>query len=283
MSPDASRADHALPDIDDRLVAPETRYEVHDGELVVVSPANPPHATRHVQLAALIEAHTGPEFETAADLLTRTSEVDDIAPDVSVYPDAPDPATGRRQLEQLAFEIASTQSLGNAGPACGCNAMAQDTSAQPPRRRALHECNAKSCGARRARGVPRPTRRDPMRRCPGIGRISDACPSIGQNPDTMPQRRAGAVSSEELSWLSITGIIPAVAGAAPAAGAYRVAWLPGSRRHPTWDLDRDRLTVGYGGDSVERGSAAFIVRDTIAPNLRGTAAFSLRPSAGVLR
>jgi hypothetical protein len=53
-------------------------------------------------------------FEAAADLLTRTSKVDDIAPDVSVYPDAPHPETGDRQLEQLAFEIVSTQSLGRA-------------------------------------------------------------------------------------------------------------------------------------------------------------------------
>jgi hypothetical protein len=65
-------------------------------------------------IAALIEAHTGFDFEAAADLLTRTSKVDDIAPDVSVSPDAPDPRTGGRQLEQLAFEIVSTQSLGRA-------------------------------------------------------------------------------------------------------------------------------------------------------------------------
>jgi hypothetical protein len=46
--------------------------------------------------------------------LTRTSEIDDLAPDVSVYPDAP-AATGGRQIEELAFEIVSTQSLGHAG------------------------------------------------------------------------------------------------------------------------------------------------------------------------
>jgi Uma2 family endonuclease len=114
MSSVVSRADSALPAIDDRLVVPETRYEMHDGELVYVSPADPPHAERHIQLAALIEAHTGIAFEVAADLLTRTSRGDDIAPDVSVYPDAPDPRTGGRQLEQLAFEIVSTQSLGDA-------------------------------------------------------------------------------------------------------------------------------------------------------------------------
>jgi Uma2 family endonuclease len=105
MSSEAAHADSELPDIDDRLVEPETPYEMLDGELVYVSPADPPHAELHVQLAALIEAHTGPAFQAAADLLTRTSKVDDIAPDVSVYPAAPHPETGRRQLEQLAFEI----------------------------------------------------------------------------------------------------------------------------------------------------------------------------------
>jgi Uma2 family endonuclease len=115
MSPVVSPDAPELPDIDDRLVEPETRYEMYDGELVYVSPAAPPHGERHLQLAALIEAHTGSRFEAAADLLTRTSEIDDVAPDVSVYPEAPDFGTGGRQLEQLAFEIVSKQSLGNAG------------------------------------------------------------------------------------------------------------------------------------------------------------------------
>jgi Uma2 family endonuclease len=114
MSSVAAHAGSELPDIDDRLVEPETRYEMVDGELVEVSPVDRPHASRHVQLAALMEAHTGRDFDVAADLLTRTSPVDDVAPDVSVYPDAPDPTTDRRQLEQLAFEIVSTQLLGNA-------------------------------------------------------------------------------------------------------------------------------------------------------------------------
>ena len=115
MSSSDPLADAELPDINDRLVEPETPYEIWDGEVVYVSPADPPHAERHRQLCALIEAHTGPEFESAADLLTRTSRIDDIAPDVSVYPAAPNPATGGRQLEHLAFEIVSTQSLRRAG------------------------------------------------------------------------------------------------------------------------------------------------------------------------
>ena len=115
MSPDASRARPALPDIDDRLAPPETCFEVHDGELVYVPPADPPHATRHSKISALVEAHAGLEFEVASDMLTRLTEVDDKAPDVSVFPLAPDPQTGRRQIEQLAFEVVSTESIGRAG------------------------------------------------------------------------------------------------------------------------------------------------------------------------
>jgi len=110
----SARISSTLPAIDDRLVEPETPYEIIDGELVRVSPADPPHGERHLQLCALIEAHTGGAFEAACDLLTRTSLVDDIAPDVSVYPDGPDPVTGRRQLEHLAFQVVSTETLGKA-------------------------------------------------------------------------------------------------------------------------------------------------------------------------
>ena len=119
MSFDASRARPALPDIDDRLAPPETCYEVHDGELVYVPPADPPHATRHSKISALVEAHAGLEFEVASDMLTRLTDVDDKAPDVSVFPLAPDPQTGRRQIEQLAFEVVSTESIGRAGIKAG--------------------------------------------------------------------------------------------------------------------------------------------------------------------
>jgi Uma2 family endonuclease len=103
------------PAVDERGVAPETRYELVDGRLVHVSPADAPHAVRHAQIVQLIGAHMGLEFEVACDMLTRTTRVDDFAPDVSVFPAGRDPETGGRQLEQLAFEVVSTESLGHAG------------------------------------------------------------------------------------------------------------------------------------------------------------------------
>jgi hypothetical protein len=92
-----------------------TRQNLCDEVLVHVSPADPPHATRHSKISALVEAHVGLELEVASDMLTRLSAVDDRAPDVSVFPLAPDPETGGLQIEQLAFEVVSTESIGRAG------------------------------------------------------------------------------------------------------------------------------------------------------------------------
>jgi len=103
-----------LPAVDERLIASETRYEIDDGKLVYVPPSHEPHATLHAALAALLEAHAAMEFTVALDMLTRTTTIDDIAPDASLFPTARDPGTGGRQLEHLAFEIVSTESLGHA-------------------------------------------------------------------------------------------------------------------------------------------------------------------------
>jgi Uma2 family endonuclease len=104
-----------LPPVDARLAVPGARHEVLDGVLVHVPPADEPHGTRHVQVSALVVAHAAPGFKVACDMLTRTSLTSDIAPDVSVFPLARDPVSGGRQLEHLAFEVVSTQSLGHAG------------------------------------------------------------------------------------------------------------------------------------------------------------------------
>jgi Uma2 family endonuclease len=104
-----------LPAVDERLVAPETGYEIVDGVLVHVSPAHEPHASRHSKISALLEAHVDLEFDVATDMLTRVSETTDVAPDVSVFPVERDPDSGGRQLEHLAFEVVSTESLSHAG------------------------------------------------------------------------------------------------------------------------------------------------------------------------
>jgi Uma2 family endonuclease len=110
----SSDATPILPPVDARLAEPETRYEIYDGELVHVPPADEPHGTRHSKISALVEAHAASEFDVASDMLTRTSRASDVAPDVSVFPRARNPETGGRQLEQLAFEVVSTESLGHA-------------------------------------------------------------------------------------------------------------------------------------------------------------------------
>lgn len=106
--------DAELPPVDERLVAPETPYEMVDGELVYVPPSDYDHGDRQSKAAGLIDACVRPEFSVVTEVLTRVSRTTDIAPDISVYPRARDPATGRRRVVELAFEIVSTQSLTSA-------------------------------------------------------------------------------------------------------------------------------------------------------------------------
>jgi hypothetical protein len=104
-----------LPAVDERLVAPNTRYEILDGRVEYVVPADEPHATTHAGIAHVVAAHRADGYAFAVDMLTRTSEIDDVAPDVSVYPEARDPRTGGRQLEELTFQVASTETLSHCG------------------------------------------------------------------------------------------------------------------------------------------------------------------------
>jgi Uma2 family endonuclease len=103
-----------LPVVDELLVAPESRFEIVQGKVFPVPPAQEPHATLNSKLAALLEAYVTADFNVAVDMLTRTDELTNFAPDASVYPAARDPETGGRQLEHLAFEVVSTETLGHA-------------------------------------------------------------------------------------------------------------------------------------------------------------------------
>jgi len=100
-----------LPAVDERLAPPETRVEYIGGAEYFAAPADEPHATRHAQIAAVLRVATSDRYETAVDLLTRTDEASDFAPDVSVFQKELDP-TGHRKLEDLSFEITNEQSIG---------------------------------------------------------------------------------------------------------------------------------------------------------------------------
>jgi Putative restriction endonuclease len=106
-----ARREPPLPDVDDHIAPPETRIEYLDGKKIITMPALPPHATKHSQVAVVASAHVAEGYEVAVDMLTRTSKTSDFAPDVSIFPSAPDPKTKGRQLEELAFEVASKQAL----------------------------------------------------------------------------------------------------------------------------------------------------------------------------
>ena len=103
-----------LPDVDERLVMPETRFEVLEGKVEHVPPADESHGSRHSKMSALLEAYAASGYDVASDMLTRTSAKNDLAPDASVFPSARDPETGGRQLEELAFEILSSERVGHA-------------------------------------------------------------------------------------------------------------------------------------------------------------------------
>jgi hypothetical protein len=96
--------------VDDHLVEPEiTRDEIIGGRRMVAPPAEPPHATKKVDLRFVLRAHVAPGYRAAADLLTRHDQISDFATDVCIYKDGVDPDTGARHLEEIAFEIVSEQ------------------------------------------------------------------------------------------------------------------------------------------------------------------------------
>jgi hypothetical protein len=86
-----------------------------DGELIYYPYADEIRGERLVEVGALIDAHADVAFQTALNVLMRTSQVDDIALNISVYAAAPDPRTGHRQFPRLAFEIVHTEALGYSG------------------------------------------------------------------------------------------------------------------------------------------------------------------------
>jgi hypothetical protein len=104
--------DHeAMPRLDEHLVREATREEVLRGQRLIAAPAREPHADPHARLDYLITAAAASGYVTSSDLLTRAGPGSEFATDTSVRREGIDPATGTRYLEELAFEVVSTQSL----------------------------------------------------------------------------------------------------------------------------------------------------------------------------
>jgi hypothetical protein len=98
------------PDPEDHLVEPGTRWEVFQGERVYVSPARPGHGDAHTRLDKVIDHHVVPGYKVSTDLITRRNRDNDFATDTSVRRTGINPATGRRYLEEISFEIFFQQS-----------------------------------------------------------------------------------------------------------------------------------------------------------------------------
>ena len=100
----------AFPPVDEHLVKPEvTRDEVIEGRRLVTCPAEAPHADQHGRLQYVLQAHVAPGYVAAVDLLTRFDQKSDFASDACVRRAGVDSQTGKRHLEELAFEVVSEQ------------------------------------------------------------------------------------------------------------------------------------------------------------------------------
>lgn len=99
------------PRLDEHLVPGETREEMLRDELIYAAPAKEPHADLHSDLDYIVRAHIKPGYTSSTNLLTRAGPGSDFATDTAVRKSGIDPDTGTRYLEELAFEIVSTQSM----------------------------------------------------------------------------------------------------------------------------------------------------------------------------
>ncbi|MEZ4294142.1 MAG: hypothetical protein R3B70_04130 [Polyangiaceae bacterium] len=106
----APGAGQRLPGLSEHLVKPEvTRDEVVRGVRMVARPANPEHADCHFGLDYVLRAHVKTGYVGSTDMITRFTHQSDFATDSSIRKAGKDPATGERYLEEIAFEIANSQ------------------------------------------------------------------------------------------------------------------------------------------------------------------------------
>lgn len=100
------------PRVSDYAVEPESGQELFDGQVREAAPAGPLHSRQHNQVDYVLRAYAAPGYGVDTDLLTRQAEEHNFASDTCIRRDGVDPGTGDRYLEELAFEIKSTQRTG---------------------------------------------------------------------------------------------------------------------------------------------------------------------------
>ncbi len=109
----ASRdAGRRWPPVDEYLDEPDEvhRWERIGGERLDAMPATADHGDPHFKLDALIDAHLAEDYVGSVDLKTRVSQEHEYASDTCVRRAGIDPATGRRYLEELVFEVVHKRS-----------------------------------------------------------------------------------------------------------------------------------------------------------------------------
>lgn len=111
--PAPQRSPATWPRVSDYAVEPESGQEMFNGEVREASPAGPKHSRQHAQVDFVLGAYVTSGYGTDTDLLTRQASQHNFASDTSIRKNGIDPATGDRYLEELAFEIKSTQSTEN--------------------------------------------------------------------------------------------------------------------------------------------------------------------------
>ncbi len=101
-----------MPGVGDRLAIPESGEEYVDGVRYEVMGAEPEHADPQCQLAYVVRACVAQGYVASAELLTRSDQGSDFTTDVCVRRAGTDPQTQQRYLEELSFEVANSQTLG---------------------------------------------------------------------------------------------------------------------------------------------------------------------------
>ncbi len=99
------------PAIDENVLGEGCGYEIVEGQVYRLEPAEEDHGTEHFDLPGLLKHCLAPAYKGAVDMLSRPSVGSNFAPDVSIVARDRDPATGGRHLEEVVFEVLDTESL----------------------------------------------------------------------------------------------------------------------------------------------------------------------------